>query len=183
MQITPDMTIASVVDRWPDSARIFARYTLGCASCAISKSETIAQAAAGHGAGRVKLEDLLNELNVFADTGKLPEGAPPAPSLAAKGVPRGMAEQKGVKHVIAVMSGKGGVGKSLVAGLLAVGLKRRGFSVGVLDGDITGPSIPRMFGVREKPMSADGKTLVRSEEHTSELQSLAYLVCRLLLEK
>ena len=71
-----------------------------------------------------------------------------------------MAEQKGIKHVIAVMSGKGGVGKSLVAGLLAVGLKRRGFSVGVLDGDITGPSIPRMFGVREKPMSADGKTLV-----------------------
>jgi hybrid cluster-associated redox disulfide protein len=160
MQITPDMTIASVVDRWPDSARIFARYTLGCASCAISKSETIAQAAAGHGAGRVKLDDLLGELNVFADTGKLPEGAPPAPSLAAKGVPRGMAEQKGVKHVIAVMSGKGGVGKSLVAGLLAVGLKRRGFSVGVLDGDITGPSIPRMFGVREKPVSADGKTLV-----------------------
>ena len=154
------MTIASVVDRWPDSARIFARYTLGCASCAISKSETIAQAAAGHGAGRVKLEDLIGELNVFADTGKLPEGAPPAPSLAAKGVPRGMAEQKGIKHVIAVMSGKGGVGKSLVAGLLAVGLKRRGFSVGVLDGDITGPSIPRMFGVREEPMSADGKTLV-----------------------
>jgi hybrid cluster-associated redox disulfide protein len=160
MQITPDMTIASVVDRWPDSARIFARYTLGCASCAISKSETIAQAAAGHGAGRVKLEDLLRELNAFADTGKLPEGAPPAPSLAAKGMPRGMAEQKGIKHVIAVMSGKGGVGKSLVAGLLAVGLKRRGFSVGVLDGDITGPSIPRMFGVREKPLSADGKTLV-----------------------
>src|SRR5438552_4875365 len=154
------MTIASVVDRWPDSARIFARYTLGCASCAISKSETIAQAAAGHGAGRVKLDDLIGELNVFADTGKLPEGAPPAPSLAAKGVPRGMAERKGGKHVIAVMSGKGGVGKSLVAGLLAVGRKRRGFSVGVLDGDITGPSIPRMFGVREKPISADGKTLV-----------------------
>jgi hybrid cluster-associated redox disulfide protein len=154
------MTIASVVDRWPDAARIFARYSLGCASCAISKSETIAQAAAGHGAGRVKLDDLIGELNTYAETGKLPEGAPPAPSLAAKGVPRGMAEQKGVKHVIAVMSGKGGVGKSLVAGLLAVGLKRRGFRVGVLDGDITGPSIPRMFGVREKPMSTDGKTLV-----------------------
>src|SRR5437879_2991734 len=153
------MTIASVVDRWPDSARIFARYTLGCASCAISKSETIAQAAAGHGAGRVKLDDLIGELNVFADTGKLPEGAPPAPSLAAKGVPRGMAEQKGIRHVIAVMSGKGGVGKALVAGLLAVGLTRRGFSVGVLDGDITGPSIPRMCRVREKPISSDGKTL------------------------
>jgi ATP-binding protein involved in chromosome partitioning len=50
-----------------------------------------------------------------------------------------------VKHVIAVMSGKGGVGKSLVAGLLAVTLRRKGYQVGVLDADITGPSIPKMF--------------------------------------
>ena len=161
VQITPDMTVASVVDRWPDAARLFARYGLSCASCAISKSETIAQAAAGHGAGRVNMQELMSDLNRYAETGKLPEGLPAAgaPSMGGQGVPRGMAEQKGVKHVIAVMSGKGGVGKSLVAGLLAVGLKRRGFRVGILDGDITGPSIPRMFGVREKPVSADGKTL------------------------
>jgi Mrp family chromosome partitioning ATPase len=50
-----------------------------------------------------------------------------------------------VKHVIAVMSGKGGVGKSLVSGLLAMGLRRRGYAVGILDADITGPSIPKMF--------------------------------------
>ncbi|MBN1485256.1 MAG: Mrp/NBP35 family ATP-binding protein [Chloroflexia bacterium] len=50
-----------------------------------------------------------------------------------------------VKHIIAVMSGKGGVGKSLVAGLLAVALRREGYEVGVLDADITGPSIPRLF--------------------------------------
>jgi Mrp family chromosome partitioning ATPase len=50
-----------------------------------------------------------------------------------------------VKHVIAVMSGKGGVGKSLVAGLLATSLRRNGYQVGVLDADITGPSIPKMF--------------------------------------
>ena len=62
-----------------------------------------------------------------------------------------MTAQAGIKNVIAVMSGKGGVGKSLVAGLLAVGLRRHGFRVGILDGDITGPSIPRMFGVRGKP--------------------------------
>src|SRR2546422_7374446 len=50
-----------------------------------------------------------------------------------------------IRHIIAVMSGKGGVGKSTVASLLAVGLWRRGMRVGVLDGDLTGPSIARMF--------------------------------------
>ena len=153
LQISPDMTVASVVERWPDAARLFARYGLSCASCAISKSETIAQAAAGHGAGRVNMQELMADLNTFADSGKLPEGLPAAgaaPSLGAKGVPRGMAEQKGIKHVIAVMSGKGGVGKSLVAGLLAVGLKRRGFRVGVLDGDITGPSSLDFWSLTKK---------------------------------
>src|SRR5919201_1602130 len=162
-QVTPEMTISSVVDRWPDTARIFARYGLSCASCAISKSETIRAGATGHGGGRVNIEDLMRDLNHYADTGKLPDNLPAANATAGMGgmKMRGMAEQKGVKHVIAVMSGKGGVGKSLVAGLLAVGLVRRGFRVGVLDGDITGPSIPRMFGVREKPpVAADGKSLV-----------------------
>src|SRR5712691_2530176 len=162
-QITPDMTISSVVDRWPDAARIFARYGLSCASCSISKSETIHAGATGHGGGRVNVEELMRDLNVLADTGKLPDNLPAASATASMGgmKMRGMAEQKGIKHVIAVMSGKGGVGKSLVAGLLAVGLKRRGFQVGVLDGDITGPSIPKMFGVREKPpVAPDQKSLV-----------------------
>src|SRR5204863_10014754 len=160
-QISPEMTISSVVDRWPDSARIFARYGLSCASCAISKSETIRAGATGHGGGRVSLEDLMRDLNSFAESGKLPDNPPAANATAAPGgmKMRGMAEQKGIKHVIAVMSGKGGVGKSLVAGLLAVGLRRRGLSVGILDGDITGPSIPRMFGVREKPGVAGPNTL------------------------
>jgi Mrp family chromosome partitioning ATPase len=56
-----------------------------------------------------------------------------------------------IKQVIAIMSGKGGVGKSLVTGLLAVSLRRQGLSVGVLDGDITGPSIARMFGTKGQP--------------------------------
>ncbi len=56
-----------------------------------------------------------------------------------------------VDRVLAVMSGKGGVGKSSLAALLAVGLRRQGKRVGVLDADITGPSIPRMFGLREPP--------------------------------
>jgi len=56
-----------------------------------------------------------------------------------------------VRHVIAVMSGKGGVGKSLVSGLLAVALKRQGHEVGILDADITGPSVPKMFGIDTPP--------------------------------
>lgn len=57
-----------------------------------------------------------------------------------------------VKSVVAVMSGKGGVGKSTAAALLAAGLRRKGLRIGVLDADITGPSIPKLFGVREAPL-------------------------------
>src|SRR5205085_10580055 len=67
----------------------------------------------------------------------------------------GGADRK-IKQVIAVMSGKGGVGKSLVTGLLAVSLRRQGLRVGILDGDITGPSIARMFGTRGQPMKSAG---------------------------
>jgi ATP-binding protein involved in chromosome partitioning len=58
-----------------------------------------------------------------------------------------------VRNVIAIMSGKGGVGKSLVSGLAAVALRRAGNEVGILDADITGPSIPKMFGITDRPES------------------------------
>ena len=57
-----------------------------------------------------------------------------------------------VKNVIAIMSGKGGVGKSLVSSLTAVALRRAGREVGIMDADITGPSIPRMFGITDRPV-------------------------------
>ena len=53
-----------------------------------------------------------------------------------------------IKHVIAVGSGKGGVGKSSITALLAVGARKEGFKAGILDADITGPSIPKMFGLK-----------------------------------
>ena len=62
--------------------------------------------------------------------------------------------RKNVKHIIGVVSGKGGVGKSLVTSLLAAEMQRRGFKVGILDADVTGPSIPKTFGLRGR-LSAD----------------------------
>ena len=64
-----------------------------------------------------------------------------------------------VKHVVLVMSGKGGVGKSSVACNLAMALARSGWRTGLLDADIYGPSIPTMLGVTGRPVSADGKTI------------------------
>jgi hydrogenase maturation protease len=60
-----------------------------------------------------------------------------------------------INHVIAVMSGKGGVGKSLIASLMAVALNHQGNEVGILDADITGPSIPKMFGLSTRPGGSD----------------------------
>lgn len=67
-----------------------------------------------------------------------------------------LAEQSNeIAHVVGVMSGKGGVGKSLVTGLLATALRKSGKSVGILDADITGPSIPKMFGVNSRPDTSE----------------------------
>lgn len=64
-----------------------------------------------------------------------------------------------IDHIVAVMSGKGGVGKSLVSSLIAIALKRKGYEVGVLDADITGPSIPKMFGITARPSGSDSGIL------------------------
>jgi Mrp family chromosome partitioning ATPase len=82
----------------------------------------------------------------------------------AEGVPPSAQAVNKIAHVIAVLSGKGGVGKSSVAALLAVALQRRGLRVGVLDADITGPSQPKMFGLHENPlMSPLGIQPVKTE--------------------
>ena len=70
-----------------------------------------------------------------------------------------VSEDKNIKNVIAVMSGKGGVGKSTVTTLLAKELRKKGYSVGVLDADITGPSIPRLMNVSNQKMITDGKNM------------------------
>src|SRR2546427_11498136 len=98
-QISHDMTISSVVERWPDAARIFARYGLSCASCSISKSEAMMAGASGHGGGRVNVEDLMRDLKTYADSGELPGNLPEANATAGAGgmKTRGMAGQKGIQ--------------------------------------------------------------------------------------
>ncbi len=88
----------------------------------------------------------------------------------------GRIEVPGVKHVIAVASGKGGVGKSTTAVNLALGLAANGLRTGLLDADIYGPSMPRMLGVKEKPESADGKMLKPIERYGLRTMSIGYIV-------
>ena len=73
-----------------------------------------------------------------------------------------LAPESKVKHVYAIMSGKGGVGKSLVTSLLAAKFNKKGYNVGILDADITGPSIPRAFGVDDEGLGVtpDGKLMM-----------------------
>jgi len=81
-----------------------------------------------------------------------------------------------INRLFAVMSGKGGVGKSLVASLAAVALKRQGYEVGILDADITGPSIPKMFGITTRPTGSDTGILPVISRSGIEVMSINLLL-------
>ena len=82
----------------------------------------------------------------------------------------------GIKSIIAVASGKGGVGKSTTAINLALALKASGLAVGLLDADIYGPSLPRMMGISGRPTTEDGKTLKPLERFDIKCMSIGFLV-------
>lgn len=83
---------------------------------------------------------------------------------------------QGIKNIIAVASGKGGVGKSTTAVNLALALQAEGAGVGILDADIYGPSVPRMLGCQGQPESTDGKSLEPMVGHNIQSMSIGYLV-------
>jgi ATP-binding protein involved in chromosome partitioning len=98
--------------------------------------------------------------------------------VLAHAVQRGVTLLPGVKNIVAVASGKGGVGKSTTAVNLALALAAEGASVGLLDADIYGPSVPMMMGVEGRPESADGKTMDPLENYGVQVMSIGFLVAQ-----
>ena len=97
-------------------------------------------------------------------------------NIVAHAVQRGIQLLPGVKNIVAVASGKGGVGKSTTAVNLALALAAEGARVGLLDADIYGPSLPMMMGLQGRPESADGKTMEPMENHGVQVMSIGFLV-------
>ena len=98
-----------------------------------------------------------------------PRAAPSGHQPARRDVP-------GVAAIVAVASGKGGVGKSTTAVNLALGLAANGLRVGILDADIYGPSMPRLLAIREKPQTVDGKVMRPIEKYGVKVMSIGFLV-------
>ncbi|MEO1557528.1 MAG: Mrp/NBP35 family ATP-binding protein [Pseudomonadota bacterium] len=110
--------------------------------------------------------------------GPAPKPSAP-PSLKVGGHPKpqeGPTKPAGVQRILAIGSGKGGVGKSTVSSNLAVALARAGRKVGLLDADIYGPSQPRMMGVNKRPASPDGKTIIPLHAHGVTLMSIGFMM-------
>src|SRR5918998_1410721 len=103
-------------------------------------------------------------------------GYPAKSQIVPHSVQRGVKLIPGVRNIIAVASGKGGVGKSTTAVNLALALAAEGATVGVLDADIHGPSQPMMLGISGRPQSSDGKKLEPMEGHGLQAMSIGFLI-------
>ncbi|MCP5082110.1 MAG: iron-sulfur cluster carrier protein ApbC [Alphaproteobacteria bacterium] len=119
--------------------------------------------------------------HVHKSSGKKPgagAGAPPPPMAGPQGAPGAgkMAGIPGIKHIIAVASGKGGVGKSTTACNVALGLLASGAKVGILDADIYGPSMPRLLGITGQPQPGEGGKLEAMQGYGLKVMSMGFLV-------
>jgi ATP-binding protein involved in chromosome partitioning len=124
------------------------------------------------------VSSVLIALTAEKKPGSSPAAPPPAAARGGGPAPAGRAVQgvAGVKSIIAVASGKGGVGKSTTAVNLALGLQSLGLKVGVLDADIYGPSMPRLLALKGKPELIGGRTLKPMEAFGLKVMSIGFLV-------
>jgi hybrid cluster-associated redox disulfide protein len=143
IEIAPKTNISALVAELPIAEAVLGEFGLHCAGCGVNKYETIEQGAKAHG---LRIEPIVAALAQARLSGRVPTimNEDRTPQRRAPGEFNRRAR---FANVIPVMSGKGGVGKSLTTALFAIGLRRAGMKVGILDADITGPSIPRLFGL------------------------------------
>ncbi|MEM7643241.1 MAG: Mrp/NBP35 family ATP-binding protein [Pseudomonadota bacterium] len=149
------------------------RFVIEAPSAEIAKiSEPLratAEAAVAQLPGVARVQAVLTAPTAEKQPPALKIGGHPKPQDGPKRVP-------GVRNVIAIGSGKGGVGKSTLSANLAVALARQGRKVGLLDADIYGPSQPRMMGVSQRPASPDGKTILPLLAHGVTIMSLGLML-------
>jgi len=127
--------------------------------------------------GKSQLEPIRQQVSqALKDAGAASATVSVRSRVVAHAVQRGVKLIPGIKNIIAVASGKGGVGKSTTAVNLALALSAEGASVGMLDADIYGPSQPMMLGIAGRPESKDGKTLEPMEGHGLQAISIGFLI-------
>src|SRR5215210_1111068 len=123
---------------------------------------------------KAEAESVLRNLRGVSEAKVLIDIHAPPAGAGAAGI--GATRIEGIKQVIAIASGKGGVGKSTVAANLAVALERSGATVGLCDCDIYGPSISLMFGTRERPSATDENKIIPIEQYNLKLMSMGFLL-------
>lgn len=159
--LSAETSIDELITLYPEAKEILAKYGLHCVGCSFRGEDTLRQGVAAHGFPvEPLLEELQRELVKWGPRARPAGPAAPAPQAHPKrahspiepGV-KLLDNLRNVQHIIVVMSGKGGVGKSTVATNLAFALAARGHVVGLLDADLHGPSVPKLLGLEDATLS------------------------------
>ena len=138
----------------------------------VSVSVVLGFPAAGyHATLAKKLKEMLESINGISTA-----SVDVSTKVSAHSAQKGVKHIEGIKNIVAIASGKGGVGKSTTAVNLALALSAEGANVGILDADIYGPSQPRMLGVSGKPESLDGKSLEPMNSYNLQAMSIGFLI-------